>query len=304
MASDLLTVDPEVADALAAGRAVVALESTIITHGMPYPDNLAMAQGVEAVVRAHGAVPATIAVMSGRVRIGLDAPALERLAAGRTSVKASTRDLAVAMARGADAGTTVAATMRLAAMAGIALFATGGVGGVHRGAEATFDISADLIELGRTPVAVVCAGVKSILDVPKTLEVLETHGVPVLGYRTDRFPAFFAADSGAPVGPRLDSPGEAAAIIRAHRALGGGGLLVTNPVPAADGLDGAWIGHHIDQACRDAEAQGISGKDLTPFLLARINQLTEGRSLKANIALVRNNAAVAAEIAAALAAVS
>ena len=293
----------EVAEALAAGRGVVALESTIISHGMPWPDNVAMARGVEDVIRAEGAIPATIAVIEGELRAGLDEAALERLGRDKGVAKASSRDLAPAMTRRLTAGTTVSATMRIAELAGIALFATGGVGGVHRGAETTFDVSADLIELGRTGTAVVCAGVKSILDIPKTLEVLETQRVPVIGYGTDEFPAFFARRSGERLEQRVDSPLELAAIIALHRRLGSGtGLMVANPIPEADAIDGEGIDAAIAEALADAGRQGIAGKAVTPFLLARINTLTAGRSLKANIALVRNNAAVAARAAVALAA--
>lgn len=297
----LLDVDPSVAAALAEGRGVVALESTIVTHGMPHPANLDTARSVEAAVSAGGAVPATIAVMAGRIRVGLDAAALERLAADRGAVKASRRDLAAVLASGATAGTTVATTMMAAAAAGIAVFATGGIGGVHRGAEASFDISADLIELARTPVAVVCAGAKSILDIPKTLEVMETHGVPVIGYRTDAFPAFFARSSGEAVPHRCDSPDAVARIVALHRRIGGGGVLVANPIPEADALPEAEIEAVIAKACADAAVEGVSGKALTPYLLARINALTGGDSLKANIALIRNNATLAAAIAVALA---
>jgi pseudouridine-5'-phosphate glycosidase len=300
-AAAFLTVSPEVARALAAGDPVVALESTIITHGMPYPQNLETAVRVEAAVRDRGAVPATIAVMGGRLRVGLDAEGLRALAAARDAAKASRRDLAALLATGATAGTTVAATMLIADWAGIPVFATGGIGGVHRGAEETFDVSADLLELARTPVAVVCAGAKAILDVPKTLEVLETHGVPVLGYRTDEFPAFYSRSSGLPVDARFDTPAGLAAAIAAHRALGLGGVLVANPLPKADALDGAEMEARIRAAIADAEAAGIGRKALTPYLLQRLYELTGGRSLAANIALVLNNAALAAGIAVALA---
>ncbi|HET9654642.1 MAG TPA: pseudouridine-5'-phosphate glycosidase [Kineosporiaceae bacterium] len=297
-----LELAPEVADALAAGAAVVALESTIISHGMPYPDNLATARAVEQVVRDAGAVPATIAVVAGKLRIGLDDEALERLAgapeAAGEVIKASRRDLPVAVARGVTAGTTVAATMYLARLAGIAVFATGGIGGVHRGAEHTFDVSADLDELASTPVTVVCAGAKSILDLPKTLEVLETGGVPVIGYGTDEFPAFFTRTSGLPVDHRVDTAAELAAVIAAHHRLGmRGGALVANPIPQADALDPADIDARIAQAVADAEREGVTRKEVTPYLLARINELTGGRSLTANIALIRNNADLAARLA-------
>jgi pseudouridine-5'-phosphate glycosidase len=293
----------EVADALAAGRPVVALESTIITHGMPYPENLETARGVEEVVRAEGATPATIAVIDGVLHAGLGPALLERLGDDRSVVKASSRDLATAMVRKQSAGTTVSATMRIAEMAGIAIFATGGVGGVHRGAETTFDISADLVELGRTPTAVVCAGVKSILDIRKTLEFLETQRVPVIGFGTHDFPAFYVRRSGETVDQRLDTPEELAQAIRLHRALGSGtGLLVANPIPMTDALDETEMERVIADAVEQAARRGIAGKAVTPFLLARINEITAGRSLKANIALVRNNVAVAARTAVAYAA--
>ena len=301
MAHPGLAVGAEVAAALAAGRPVVALESTIITHGLPWPENLRMAREVAATVRAGGAVPATVALLDGAPVIGLDDAALARLAsAGPAAAKASRRDLGPLIAAGATAGTTVAATMHLAALAGIAVFATGGIGGVHRGAETSFDISADLIELGRTRVAVVCAGAKSILDLGKTLEVLETQGVPVLGYRTGEFPAFFVRTSFHALEHRCDTPQAAARAIAAHWALGGAGVLVANPIPAADAADAAAIGAGIAAAMAEASASGIVGKAVTPFLLARLAALTEGRSLAANLALVRHNAEVAAAIAGAL----
>jgi pseudouridine-5'-phosphate glycosidase len=301
-AAGLVEKSAEVADALAGGRAVVALESTIVTHGMPWPQNAEMAHAVEAIVRAGGAVPATIAVLDGRIRVGLDAPEIERLASEKGAFKASRRDLAACVAAKRTAGATVAATMAIAALAGIPIFATGGIGGVHRGAEETFDISADLAELATTPVAVVCAGCKSILDIPKTLEVLETYGVPVLGYRTNEFPAFFARSSGEPLDHRLDSPRDAAEVIAMHRKLGfTSGIVIANPVPEADALPGEQIEAIIAAACREAEAAGIARKEVTPYLLSRIKELSGGRSLAANIALIRNNAAAAAEIAVALA---
>lgn len=297
----LLSISPEVADALAGGRPVVALESTIITHGMPHPQNLDMAQRVEAIVRAAGAVPATVAILDGAFRVGLAAEDLARLAAfGQSAAKASRRDVAALLNAGATAGTTVATTMQAADMAGIRVFATGGIGGVHRGAESTFDISADLEELGRTPVAVVCAGAKAILDIPKTLEVLETKGVPVIGYGTDDFPAFWTRSSGFPVDQRLDTPGEVAALIETQMRLGLGGILVANPIRPEDALDPDMIATTIAQAIADADRQGVSRKALTPFLLNRIFELTGGASLTANIALVEHNARVAAEIAVAL----
>ena len=299
----VLSISPEVADALAQGRAVVALESTIITHGMPYPQNLQMAGEVEAIVRAAGAVPATIALMGGRIRVGLTAPDLEQLAeTGMAAAKASRRDVAALLTAQATAGTTVATTMQAAEMAGIQLFATGGIGGVHRGAELSFDISADLEELSRTPVAVVCAGAKAILDLPKTLEVLETKGVPVIGYGTDDFPAFWTRSSGLRADHRIDTPEAVAELLETQFSLGMGGVLIGNPIPEADAMDPAFIGAMIERALADAEAAGIQGKETTPYLLKRIFELTEGKSLVSNIALVKNNAAVAARIAVALAA--
>jgi pseudouridine-5'-phosphate glycosidase len=287
-----------VAAALAAGRPLVALESTIITHGMPWPQNRDTARAVEDVVREHAATPATIAVLDGVLRVGLTAAQLDELAGRRDAAKASRRDLAAVVARRGTAGTTVAATMFLAARAGIPIFATGGIGGVHRGAEATFDISADLLELGRSPVAVVCAGAKSILDIPKTLEVLETQGVPVIGYGTSEFPAFYARGSGERLEHRADSAAELAAVIAAHRRLElPGGILVANPIPAEHALPAEEMDAIIARAVAEAAAQGVTRKALTPFLLSRILELTGGRSLTANIALIRNNAALAARVA-------
>jgi pseudouridine-5'-phosphate glycosidase len=300
-----LSIGPEVHEALASGRAVVALESTIITHGMPYPQNLEMARKVEAEVRKHGAVPATVAIMDGKFRVGVEGEDLERLASeGHKAAKASRRDVAALLVSGDLAGTTVATTMMAAAWAGIRIFATGGIGGVHRGAESTFDISADLEELSRTPVAVICAGAKSILDIGKTLEVLETNGVPVLGFGTDEFPAFWARRSGHKVDHRFDSPADLARVIALQASLGLGGVLIANPIPEADALDATEIEARIAAAVADAERQGVSRKALTPFLLQRIFELTGGKSLIANIALVENNARVAAQIAVALAAFS
>ncbi|WP_404404632.1 pseudouridine-5'-phosphate glycosidase [Pelagibacterium halotolerans] len=299
-----LATSAEVQAALDAQKPVVALESTIITHGMPYPQNRDTALAVEAVVRENGAIPATIAVMGGKLCVGVSGDDLEALAkTGLDAAKASRRDLAAILAKGLTAGTTVATTMQIAAMAGIKVFATGGIGGVHRGAETTFDISADLKELSQTPVAVVCAGAKSILDIGKTLEVLETNGVPVIGYKSDAFPAFFARESGFGVDYRLDTPGEVADLIATQADLGmTAGILVANPIPEADALDAAEIDSRIAAAIADADAQGVARKDLTPYLLNRIFELTGGKSLAANIALVKNNAAVAAQIAVALAA--
>ncbi|MER8507901.1 MULTISPECIES: pseudouridine-5'-phosphate glycosidase [unclassified Mesorhizobium] len=298
MKPSLVHLNDEVATALDEGRAVVALESTIITHGMPYPANLETARDVETVVRENGAVPATIAVVAGKIKVGLDDRELEELAAAKGVVKASGRDLAAIMVHGGSAGTTVSATMRIAALAGIGIFATGGVGGVHRGAEATFDISADLTELGQTGTTVVCAGVKSILDIAKTLEYLETQRVPVIAYGSDDFPAFYTRSSGLKADHRLDTPDEIARAMLLHDEMESGtGILVANPIPEADALDPAFIDGTIAAAVAEAEQRGIGRKELTPFLLARINELSQGRSLKANIALVRNNAALAARIA-------
>ena len=301
-----LDLHPDVAAALAAGRPVVALESTIISHGMPWPQNAETAFAVEAEVRAQGAVPATIAVIDGRAKAGLVHDEIERLArAGRSVVKASRRDLPVLLARGGTGATTVAATMAIAARAGIRVFATGGIGGVHRGAETSFDISADLQELARTPVAVVCAGAKAILDLKLTLEYLETHGVPVIGYRTDRLPAFWCRDSDFGVDVRLDAPEEVARVMQAKWQLGlDGGLVVAQPVPEAHALPRERVDQAIAQALADAHTQGIAGAAATPFLLERVAALTGGDSLAGNIALVLNNARLAAAIALAYAALA
>ena len=297
-----LSISPAVKKALDAGQPVVALESTIITHGMPYPQNLEMAQNVEAVIEKHGAVAATIAIMDGKFKVGVTAKDLERLAqTGGKAAKASRRDVAALLASGEVAGTTVATTMMAAEAAGISVFATGGIGGVHRGAETTFDISADLEELGRTLVAVVCAGAKSMLDIPKTLEVLESKGVPVLGFQTEDFPAFLSRQSGGKVDLRVESGKDAAKVIALQFALGLGGVLVANPIPESAALDKDEIEGRINEAIKGAEKEGVSRKELTPFLLKRIFELTGGKSLVANIALVENNARVAAEIAVALA---
>ncbi len=300
--ADLLDFSPEVAEALSAKKPIVALESTIITHGMPYPRNVETARSVEEAVREMGAVPATIAVIDGRFRVGLDGQDIERL--GELTggvVKASRRDLAPVVARKGSAGTTVAATMVIASLAGLEVFATGGIGGVHRGAEETFDISADLVELSRTRVAVVCAGAKSILDIAKTLEFLETHGVAIVGYRTDEFPAFYARSSGFKLEHRCDGLHDLARMIRLQRDIGPGGLLIANPVPEDHALDEAAIEERIAEAVAEARAQGVGKKEATPFLLKRIVELTEGKSLEANIALIRNNAMLAAQAAAELA---
>ena len=293
---------PEVAEARAAKMPIVALESTIITHGMPYPRNVETARSVEQAVRETGAVPATIAVIDGRLRVGLDGQEIERL--GELSggvVKASRRDLAPVAARNGSAGTTVAATMFIASLAGIEIFATGGIGGVHRGAEETFDISADLVELSRTRVAVVCAGAKSILDIGKTLEFLETQGVAVVGYRTDEFPAFFSRSSGFRLEHRCDGLRDLARMIRLQRDIGPGGLLIANPIPQDHALEEAAIEERIAEAVAEAKAQGVGKKEATPFLLKRVVELTGGQSLEANVALIRNNAILAAQAAAELA---
>lgn len=300
-----ITLAPEVAQAQAAGQPVVALESTIITHGMPYPENIEMAQRVEATIRDAGAVPATIAVMDGRIRVGLDGDALEELAStpAEQVMKLSRADLAACLALRRTGATTVAATMICADLAGIATFATGGIGGVHRGAETSFDISADLQELARRPVTVVAAGAKAILDLPKTLEVLETLGVPVIAFGQDQLPAFWSRDSGLAAPLRMDDPAQIAAAARLRRALGlEGGQLVVNPIPAEAEIPRAEMIPVVEQALADAAAQGIAAKAVTPFLLQRIFELTQGRSLAANIALVLNNARLAAEIAIAMAA--
>ena len=292
----------EVVGALADGRPVVAMESTIISHGMPYPQNVAMAREVEGIVREHGAVPATVAVLAGRPRAGLTDDELELLGRDEGVTKVSTRDLPYVMARGTHGATTVAATMRVAALAGIRVFVTGGLGGVHRGAQQTFDISTDLTELARTPVAVVSAGVKSILDIGLTLEALETLGVPVLTVGTDEFPSFYSRTSGHRAPMRVDTAGEVAAVMRHQWALGlPSGLVVAHPVPEADEIPAERIGAVIDRALVDAAALGISGKETTPYLLARIVELTGGESLTTNIALVRANARFGAAVATAYA---
>jgi len=294
-----LDVAPEVAEALAAGRPVVALESTIISHGMPYPQNVETALKVESIIRENGAVPATIAIIGGRLKAGLTPDEIEHLGKkGLAVTKASRRDLPVLCARGQDGATTVTTTMMVAHMAGIPVFATGGIGGVHRGAETTMDISADLEELGQTPVMVVCAGAKSILDLGLTLEYLETRGVPVIGYGTEELPAFYTRSSGFKVDYRMDTPAELAAAFHAQRELGlKGGMLVTNPIPQEFSMDPAVINAAIDQAVADAKARGIHGKETTPFLLAAIKDITGGDSLHSNIELVFNNARLAAKTA-------
>ncbi|MEO4040973.1 pseudouridine-5'-phosphate glycosidase [Hoeflea sp. CAU 1731] len=288
----------DVRAALDAGQPVVALESTIITHGMPWPRNLEMAKSVEAIIRDGGATPATIAVIEGRLYVGLEDAELEKLAQTKDALKVSRADLAFAIATGRTGATTVAATMIGAHLAGIGVFATGGIGGVHRGAETSFDISADLEELARTRVTVVCAGAKAILDIPKTLEVLETKGVPVVTFGSDAFPAFWSRDSGLTSPLRLDTAGEIAAFQRARTQYGvTGGMLVANPVPEADEIPREEMEGYIAAALRMADERGVSGKDVTPFLLAAIFDITQGRSLQTNIALVASNARLAAEIA-------
>jgi pseudouridine-5'-phosphate glycosidase len=293
-----LDVTPEIAGALKQGGAVVALESTIIAHGMPYPGNLETAHELERVVRAEGALPATIAVLDGRLKVGLDDAALQRLAQSPDMAKASVRDLPVLVAQRRDGATTVASTMRIAAMAGIRVFATGGIGGVHRGAEVTGDVSADLTELAVSPVAVVSAGAKAILDLPRTLEMLETLSVPVIGYRCDEFPAFYSRSSGLRVSARAESADEIAAILAARWRLSDkGGVLIANPIPAADEIPAMQIEAQIGTALKEAATRGIAGKEVTPFLLARIRDLTQGESQRANVALALNNAHLAARIA-------
>lgn len=286
----------EVRQAKSRGQPVVALESTLITHGLPYPVNVETARALEDEVRAAGAVPATIAILAGHIHVGLTGDQLSYLGRARDVRKCSRRDLAIALARHQDGATTVAGTMLLAHRAGIRVFATGGIGGVHRGHP--FDISADIDELGRSPVTVVCAGAKAILDLPLTLEALETRGVPVVGYGTDDFPAFYSRSSGLPVDVRCDTPGDVAALMAARQALDlPAGLLVTVPVPAAHELPAAEAERAITQALQEADEQGIHGKEVTPFLLARVSVLTGERSRTANVALLRQNAGVAAEIA-------
>jgi pseudouridine-5'-phosphate glycosidase len=296
-----MRISDEVGDALLLREPVVALESTIIAHGLPYPDNLECARETERVVREAGAVPATIAVLGGLLRVGLDADEIEGLATKPDVPKASRRDLGVLLARGSDGATTVAGTMFVAAQAGIDLFATGGIGGVHRGASESFDVSADLMELARTDVTVVCAGVKSLLDIGLTLEVLETHGVPVLGYRSDAFPAFYASDSGYVVDARCETPDEIADVVRARRDVGmRGGVLVANPIAEQYELDASQLEAWVDAALADAERSGVRGPEVTPFALERIHELSGGASAEANKRLVYSNAAVAAMIARAI----
>ncbi len=289
--------------ALKAGKAVVALESTIIAHGMPFPQNLEMAREVERVITQYGAVPATIAIIDGELCAGLDDAALEHFArTGPSIMKVSTRDMPYVVSKNITGATTVASTMRIAAMAGISIFATGGMGGAHRGAERNFDISADLMEFAHSDVAVVTAGAKAILDLALTLEILETQGVAVLGYGTDEFPAFYSRQSGHKLTQRADNPEQIASLLLSKRSIGiNNGIVVANPIPLEDEIPSVIIQPHIDKAIAEAAANGIIGKDVTPYLLKRIAEITEGKSLKANIALVMNNAKLAAQIAVAYA---
>jgi pseudouridine-5'-phosphate glycosidase len=300
--NEFLEIAPEVATAIAERRAVVALESTIIAHGMPYPRNLDMARGVEGVVRAGGVVPATIAIICGRLKVGLGADELELLARAEGVAKASTRDIPYLIATRAHGATTVASTMRIAALADIRVFATGGIGGVHRGAGESFDVSADLAELATTAVAVVSAGVKSILDIGATLEQLETLSVPVVVYGADEFPAFYSRSSGHKAPVRLDSAADIARMMRTKWSLGiAGGISIANPIPVAAEIPAATIERAIEEAVREMTTRKIAGKEATPFMLAKVNEITGGDSLTANIALVENNARLAAEIAVAYA---
>ena len=293
-----LDIKPEVAKALAEGKAVVALESTIISHGMPYPQNVKTALEVEAIVRENGAIPATIAILGGRLKVGLTEDEIEYLGKAKNVIKTSRRDIPFIVAKGVDGATTVASTMILAALAGVKVFATGGIGGVHRGAQETYDVSADLQELAQTNVAVVCAGAKSILDIGLTLEYLETHGVPVVGYQTEELPAFYTRKSGFGVDYRIDSPVELATALKAKWDLGlQGGMVIANPIPEAYAMDYDVITEAINSAVKEAEEKGIKGKESTPFLLAKVKELTAGTSLDANIQLVYNNAKVAAQLA-------
>ena len=295
-----IEISEEIQNSIKENGPVVALESTIISHGMPFPQNLETALQVENIIRKEGAIPATIAVIEGRIKIGLSNLELEQFAQGIKTVKISSRDLPFALSQKQDGGTTVAATMICARMAGISVFVTGGIGGVHRGSEETMDISGDLMELSRTNVAVVCAGIKSILDIPRTLEYLETHRVPVIGYCTDDFPAFYTTASGYSVQSRINSPEEIARCMKVKWELGiEGGLVIANPVLREDAMDEEVIEEAINRSLKEASQKGIDGKEVTPFLLERISQLTDGESLKTNIALVCNNAILGAKIASA-----
>ena len=293
-----IDIKPEVRQALKAGQAVVALESTIISHGMPYPENINMAKEVEAIIRKAGAIPATVAVINGMIKIGLDDEDLLLLSQSKDIMKVSKRDIGYVVSKQQHGATTVSATMLIAAMAGIKVFATGGIGGVHRGASETFDISRDLEEIAQVDVCVVCAGAKSILDLGLTLEYMETKGVEIIGYQTDELPAFYTRTSGYPLDLRLDSPGEIAALMRAKWSLGvTGGIVVANPISSTHSMDPDLILQTIDQATEAAKKQGITGKALTPFLLSWIKKNSQGESLKANLELVYANARLAADIA-------
>ena len=295
-----MDISEEIQDSIKEKGPVVALESTIISPGMPFPQNLETALEVESIIRKEGALPATIAVIEGRIKIGLSNLELEQFAQGTKTVKVSSRDLPLALSQKQDGGTTVAATMICSRMAGISVFVTGGIGGVHRGSEKTMDISGDLMELSRTNVAVVCAGIKSILDIPRTLEYLETQGVPVIGYRTDEFPAFYTTTSGYSVQSRINTAEEIARCMKVKWELGlNGGLVIANPVLPEDAMDEVVIDEAIAKSLKEASEKGIDGKSVTPFLLERISQLTDGESLKTNIALVCNNALLGARIASA-----
>ena len=295
-----IDISREIQNTIKENGPVVALESTIISHGMPFPQNLETALEVESIIRKEGAIPATIAVLEGRIKIGLSNLELEQFAQGTKTVKVSSRDVPLVLSQKQDGGTTVAATMICARMAGISVFVTGGIGGVHRGSEKTMDISGDLMELARTNVAVVCAGIKSILDIPRTLEYLETQGVPVIGYRTDEFPAFYTTTSGYSVQSRINTAEEIARCMKVKWELGlEGGMVIANPVLRKDAMDEEVIEEAITKSLKEASEKGIDGKAVTPFLLARISQLTDGVSLKTNIALVCNNALVGAKIASA-----
>ena len=295
-----MDISEEIQNSIKENGPVVALESTIISHGMPFPQNLETALEVESIIRKEGAIPATIAVVEGRIKIGLSNLELEQFAQGTKNVKVSSRDLPLVLSQKQDGGTTVAATMICARMAGISVFVTGGIGGVHRGSEKTMDISGDLMELARTNVAVVCAGIKSILDIPRTLEYLETQGVPVIGYRTDEFPAFYTTTSGYSVQSRINTAEEIARCMKVKWELGlEGGMVIANPVLREDAMDEVVIEEAITKSLKEASEKGIDGKAVTPFLLERISQLTDGESLKTNIALVCNNALVGAKIASA-----
>jgi pseudouridylate synthase len=296
--SEYLQVNEEVADALAQGKAVVALESTIIAHGMPWPNNLDLAHQLQKIIRDQGAVPATVAVANGKIQIGLNDDGLEQIASSPDCIKLSRRDMAWALATKQLGATTVATTMMAAHFAGISWFVTGGIGGVHRGVVDSWDISADLQELANTPVAVITAGAKSILDIPKTLEVLESMGVPVLGYQTSSFPAFYCASSGCSVDHRVESVEDIVNVFKVHQSIGSHqGMIVANPIPQSAAIDASLIESAIELALESAAAKGIAGKRLTPFLLSSVNQITHGKSLRANLELVKNNAVLGAQCA-------